>query len=123
METDPDTGDLIPVINNTLTKKWDVRLDFNNNDLVADPTKKDDTTSWIHKDNRQPQPVEVTTDNDLKINLSPVGQTGCESSGNPYKKDTDPPQVTTGKYPEVLSDYTYTKEHTIKFMKDPNASN
>ena len=92
------------VIDNTKTNKWDVRLDFNNDD----PTNIDDTTSWVHKDNRQPQPVEISTDNDLKINLSPVGQTGCNSSGNPN---------TTGKEP--LSSYSYTKEHTIKFMKDP----
>ncbi len=101
-------GNPIYTIDQTSTKKWDVKLDFNNNDLVANPTKIDDTTSWVHKDNRQPQPFEISTENDLKINLSPVGKTGCTSSGNPN---------TTGKEP--LSSYSYTKEHTIKFMKDP----
>ena len=106
----------IPVTDNTKTKKWDVRLDFNNNPNPDTLTKTDaaydDTTGWVHKDNRQPQPIDIDTNNDLKINLSPVGETGCDSDGNAN---------TTGK--EALSTYDYTKEHTIKFMKDDTDPN
>ncbi|MDJ0533851.1 MAG: prepilin-type N-terminal cleavage/methylation domain-containing protein [Xenococcaceae cyanobacterium MO_207.B15] len=109
---DPITLATIPVIDETNSTKWDVRLDFNNNDLNTYPDRVDDTTSWVHKENRQPQPIDISTDNDLKINVTPVGESNCNSNGNPNTTGTEP-----------LSDYTYTKDYTIKFMKDINDPN
>ena len=59
---------------------WKMRTDFGNN-----PSNNDDTTSWIHQDNRQPQPIQINTSNDLTITTVPVappaGST-CLSKGD-----------------------------------------
>ena len=64
---------------------WKVRTDFGN-----DPSDPDNTTKWIHQDNRQPQPLKVNTSNDLVITTSaiaPDGSSNCISLGNEFRSD------------------------------------
>lgn len=81
---------------------WKMRMDFGNN-----PSDSDDTTVWIHDPNRQAQPIDISTDNDLTITASPIDATGCNSKGNEGTNGT-----------EALSSYSHKVAHTIKFMKD-----
>ena len=85
---------------------WTVRTDFGNNN--SDPN---DTIPWIHEDNRQAQPIDIDTSQNLVISTSPVGQSGCLSLGN---------EGTTGG--ESLSDYSHSVSFTIDF-NDPTTFN
>ena len=96
---------------------WKMRTDFGN-----DPLDSDNTTSWIHQDNRQPQPIEIDTSNDLTITSVPVNPSAsaCLSKGDE--------SATGDAATEPLSAYTdgtfadgHTVSHTIEFV-DPGDS-
>ena len=94
---------------NTGGTDWIMRTDFNNS---SDPeTTPDITTPWLHNPDRQPQPINIDTSNPLKISSSPVGASGCISTGN---------QGTTGT--ENFSAYTHSVSFTIDFS-DPASFN
>ena len=77
--------------------------------MRTDFTNNGQNVSWVHQDDRQPQPIKIDTSSDLVITSSPVGSGPCLSNGNPG---------TTGDDNENLSDYTYSVSYTMKFMKD-----
>ena len=88
---------------------WKMRTDFNNSlDPEIDP---DNTFPWIHDPSRQSQPININTNNPLKISSSPVGGTDCDSRGNPNTNGT-----------EDFSEYDVTVSHTIDF-NDPTTFN
>lgn len=98
---------------------WKMRTDFGNNSSDAD-----DTTSWIHQDNRQPQPIQIDTSNDLTITSVPVDPTAtdCLSKGDE--------SATGDASTEDLSDYSnpsifpdgHTVSHTIKFVDENDST-
>lgn len=87
-------------------RDWIIRTDFGNN-----PSDLDDTTPWIHEENRQAQPIDIDTNQPLVISTSPVGRTNCLSLGN---------EDTTGG--ETLSSYSHSVTFTIDF-DDPATFN
>ena len=91
---------------------WKMRTDFGNN-----PSNGNDTTSWIHQDDRQPQPIKIDTSNDLTITSVPVdpsGATRCLSKGDVRAtgdSDTEPLSAyTDGTFPNG-----HTVPYTIRF--------
>ena len=107
---------------------WKMRTDFGSN-----PSDGDDTTSWIHQDNRQPQPIQIDTSNDLTITSVPVDP--VDSAGNQLPSGTDclskGDETATGDAStEDLSDYNdpsifpngHTVSHTIKFVDESDST-
>lgn len=92
---------------------WSMRTDFGNN-----PSDTDDTTSWIHQEDRQPQPININTSNDLTITSVPVNDVN-----NPFPAGTDclsrGDETAFGDADtELLSSYTdgtFPNGHTVPF--------
>ncbi|MEM8672716.1 MAG: hypothetical protein AAGF83_02415 [Cyanobacteria bacterium P01_G01_bin.67] len=98
--------------------RWKMRTDFGNN-----PSNPNDTTSWIHQDNRQPQPIQIDTSNDLTITSVPVdpAATDCLSKGDE--------NATGDAQTEPLSAYTdgtfpdgHTVPYTMRFVVEGDST-
>ena len=95
------------------SQMWKMRTDFGNN-----PNDTNDTTSWIHQDDRQPQPIKIDTSNDLTITSVPVdpepAAARCLSKGDVNAtgdSDTEPLSAyTDGTFPDG-----HTVPYTVKF--------
>ena len=90
---------------NPNAEMWKMRTDFGNN-----PSNGDDTTSWIHEDDRQPQPIKIDTSKALKITSVPVspGAANCLSKGDPTTTG-----IASDEPLSAYSDGTFPKGHTV----------
>ena len=94
---------------------WKMRTDFGNN-----PGDFNDTTSWIHQDNRQPQPIQIDTSNDLTITSVPVDPTAtdCLSKGDETATgNANTEDLLDYRDPSIFPD-GHTVSHTIRFVDE-----
>lgn len=95
-------------------KTWTMRMDFDNSADGVDG--RGSAVKWIHEPGRQPQPININSDNDLTIYALPIEATGClnADSGNEGASESQPLGDFVNEDGSNVTD-AHAVSHTIKF--------